>query len=103
MSRGYGGTMPVAFFPPKVITLLEEKGFKKSKNGRWYKKYEENEEFIAMPSCMEDAQGYKCAVWYIFAPEPKRQLHQEEARQMSTLFDEDFIEIREMMLELEQR
>ena len=99
---GYGGTMATTFFPKKIITFLEGRGYQKSKKGKWYKKYDDGDEFIAMPSCKETPDGVKGATWYMFTTEePKRQLHLEEARQLSEKFDEDFVEIRETMTELE--
>ena len=96
---GYGGTMKVAFFPKKVIEMLELMGYEKSKKGKYYKKYDTKREFIAMPDCKEDDRGDKGVVWFVFSTEPKQKMLVDEARQLSPEFDDDYVEIRETMLE----
>lgn len=90
--------MGVILFPRKVEEIIKGKGYVKSKSsGKYYKKYQDSdEEFIAMPKCIEE-HGEKAISWFIFATDNRRKMHTQEARQLSKEFDEDGTEIEMSM------
>jgi len=100
MARGYGGTMQTTFFPQTILDKLFKLGFRKSKKGKLYKIYNDSAEQIqAFANCVTRGE-LKGVRWFVQTLEvPKRKLHFQEAIRLSSEFNEDYEEIKEIIIE----